>query len=80
MFVYAQVDSRNDNKIMAESIVSDWLADYAALEKSEIRTFAAQHEHNHEISNALFSIINERLKYPDVSDGQFSSMSHDGHN
>lgn len=52
---------------MAESIVSDWLADYAALEPSEIRTFAAQHEHNHEISSALFTIINERLKYPDVS-------------
>lgn len=52
---------------MAESIVSDWLADYAALEPTEIRTFAAQHEHNHEISSALFTIINERLKYPDVS-------------
>lgn len=52
---------------MAESIVSDWLADYAAIEKSEIRTFAAEHEHNHDISNALFTIINERLKYPDVS-------------
>lgn len=51
---------------MAESIVTDWLADYAAIEKSEIRTFAAQHEHNHDISNALFTIINERLKYPDL--------------
>lgn len=55
---------------MAESIVTDWVADYAALEKSEIRTFAAQHEHNHDISNALFTIINERLKYPDVSESQ----------
>lgn len=53
---------------MAESIVSDWIADYGALtEQSEIRTFAAQHEHNHEIASALFTIINERLKYPDVS-------------
>lgn len=52
---------------MAESIVTDWLADYAALEKSEIRTFAAQHEQNLDISNALFTIVNERLKYPDVS-------------
>lgn len=52
---------------MAESIVTDWLADYSALENSEIRTFAAQHEQNHEISNSLFTIINERLKYPDVS-------------
>lgn len=52
---------------MAESIVTDWLADYAALQHSEIRAFAAQHEHNHEISTALFTIINERLRYPDVS-------------
>ena len=52
---------------MAESIVTDWLADYDALESSEIRTFAAEHENNHEISSALFTIINERLKYPDVS-------------
>lgn len=53
---------------MAESIVSDWIADYGALtEQSEIRTFAAQHEHNHEIASALFTIVNERLKYPDVS-------------
>lgn len=54
------------HKNMAESIVTDWLTDYAALESTEIRTFAAQHENNHEISSALFTIINERLKYPDV--------------
>lgn len=53
---------------MAESIVTDWITDYTVLiEQSEIRTFAAQHEHNHEIASALFTIINERLKYPDVS-------------
>lgn len=53
-------------KIMAESIVSDWLSDYASLEPFEIRSFASQHEHNHEIAHALFTILNERLKYPDV--------------
>lgn len=52
---------------MAESIVSDWLSDYAALQAFEIRSFASQHEHNHEIAHALFTILNERLKYPDVS-------------
>lgn len=52
---------------MAESLVTDWLADYETLDPQEIRAFAAQHEHNHEISSALFTIINERLKYPDVS-------------
>lgn len=53
--------------IMAESIVTDWLSDYASLQQFEIRSFASQHEHNHEIAHALFTILNERLKYPDVS-------------
>lgn len=52
---------------MAESLVSDWLADYATLEKSEIRSFAAQHENNHDIASALYTILNERTKYPEVS-------------
>lgn len=52
---------------MAESIVTDWLTDFASLEPTEIRAFAAQHEENHEISSALFTIISERIKYPDVS-------------
>lgn len=52
---------------MAESIVSDWLSDYSLLEPSEIRTFSAQHEHNHEVASALFTVLNERLKYPDVN-------------
>lgn len=53
--------------VMAESIVSDWLSDYSSLQQFEIRSFASQHEHNHEIAHALFTILNERLKYPDVS-------------
>ncbi|XP_055687832.1 hyccin isoform X2 [Lutzomyia longipalpis] len=52
---------------MAESLVTDWIADYTSLEDpSEIRTFAAQHEHNHEIASALFTILNERHKYSDL--------------
>ncbi|XP_055707815.1 hyccin isoform X2 [Phlebotomus papatasi] len=51
---------------MAESLVTDWIADYSSLDASEIRTFAAQHEHNHEIASALFSILNERHKYTDL--------------
>lgn len=52
---------------MAESIVNDWLAEYAALDPTELQSFIADHENNHEVSSALFTIINERLKYPDVS-------------
>lgn len=51
---------------MAESIISDWLSDYAALEPAGLRTFAAEHEHNHEVAQALFSIIGDRVKYPEV--------------
>lgn len=59
---------------MAESLVTDWLADYETLNPQEIRAFASQHEHNHEISSALFTIINERLKYPDVSRTQETAI------
>lgn len=51
---------------MAESIVSDWLSDYVNLQEFELHTFAAQHENNHEVSSALFTVLNERHKYPDV--------------
>lgn len=51
---------------MAESIVTDWLADYSTLQEDELKTFAAQHEHNHDVASALFTIFNERLKYPDL--------------
>lgn len=54
---------------MAEALVSDWLADYAALEPTELRSFAAEIGHNHEISQALFTVINERAKYADVCHG-----------
>ncbi|ETN63217.1 hypothetical protein AND_005065 [Anopheles darlingi] len=51
---------------MAEAIIADWIADYSALQESELRTFAAQHENDFEISKALYSILNERTKYKDL--------------
>lgn len=51
---------------MAEEIVNDWLAEYAALEPSEMAAFAARHENYHEIADAIYTILNERLKYPDL--------------
>lgn len=56
-----------ESETMAESIVNDWVADYEAMELPEIRTFIAQHEHNTDIPTALFTVIKERVKYPDVS-------------
>lgn len=52
---------------MAESIISDWISDYNSLQESELRTFATQHENDYEISKALYTILNERAKYKDVS-------------
>ncbi|XP_052871930.1 hyccin isoform X1 [Anopheles cruzii] len=51
---------------MAEAIIADWLSDYGALQESELRTFAAQHENDFEIAKALYSILNERTKYKDL--------------
>lgn len=38
-------------------IVMEWLAEYAALQPHEVRSFAAEHEHNHEIATAIFSLL-----------------------
>lgn len=51
---------------MAEAIISDWISDYSSLQESELRTFAAQHENDFEISKALYTILNERAKYKDL--------------
>lgn len=52
---------------MAESIVSDWLSEYDSLEPEELRSFAAQHENNnHDLSTAIYTILNDRTKYSEV--------------
>ncbi|XP_021696239.1 hyccin [Aedes aegypti] len=51
---------------MAESIISDWIAEYNSLQESELRSFAAQHENDYEISKALYTVLNERAKYKDL--------------
>uniref|UniRef100_A0AAG5DH91 Uncharacterized protein n=1 Tax=Anopheles atroparvus TaxID=41427 RepID=A0AAG5DH91_ANOAO len=51
---------------MAEAIIADWISDYSALQDTELRTYAAQHEHDFEISKALYTILNERTKYKDL--------------
>lgn len=51
---------------MAESIISDWISEYKSLQDSELRSFAAQHENDFEISKALYTVLNERAKYKDL--------------
>lgn len=52
---------------MAEAIVSDWLAEYNSLEPQEMRSFAALHTENHELSTAIQTILNDKTKHSDVS-------------
>lgn len=44
---------------MAEwkQLISEWLNEYAALQENEIKSFAAEHEHNHEIATAIFNLF-----------------------
>ncbi|KAM3963468.1 PI4KA lipid kinase complex subunit hyccin isoform 1-T2 [Aphomia sociella] len=38
-------------------LISEWLSEYASLQENEIKSFAAEHEHNHEIATALFNLF-----------------------
>ncbi|CRK96204.1 CLUMA_CG009632, isoform A [Clunio marinus] len=51
---------------MADAIVSDWLAEYNSLEPQEIRTFAALHAENHELSTAIQTILNDKTKHSEL--------------
>lgn len=51
---------------MADSVVFDWVAEYARLTDDEIKSFAASHDSNHEVSVAVFSILAERTKYVEL--------------
>ncbi|XP_072944317.1 hyccin [Epargyreus clarus] len=38
-------------------LILDWLAEYASLQENEVKSFAAEHEHNHEIATAIFNLL-----------------------
>ncbi|GBP30486.1 Hyccin [Eumeta japonica] len=38
-------------------LIAEWLSEYATLEPNEIKSFAAEHEHNHEIATAIFGLL-----------------------
>lgn len=54
---------------MAEAIVSDWLAEYNSLEPQEIRSFAALHAENHELSTAIQTILSDKARHTEVRVG-----------
>lgn len=51
---------------MAESIVTDWLNDFNALEPEELKSFAALHSDNHELSTAIHNVLNDKTKHQEV--------------
>ncbi|KAL4710708.1 hypothetical protein ACJJTC_004353 [Scirpophaga incertulas] len=40
-----------------KQLINEWLSEYASLQDNEIKSFAAEHEHNHEIATALFNLF-----------------------
>jgi hypothetical protein len=48
---------------MAESIVSDWINDFNGLEPQQLRSFAALHNENQELSQAIHTILNDKSKH-----------------
>ncbi|XP_013186604.2 hyccin [Amyelois transitella] len=40
-----------------EHLINEWLSEYSSLQDNEIKSFAAEHEHNHEIATALFNLF-----------------------
>ncbi|KAI5633094.1 hyccin domain-containing protein [Phthorimaea operculella] len=40
-----------------KNLVKEWLLEYNSLQEHEIRSFAAEHEHNHEIATAVFNLF-----------------------
>lgn len=51
---------------MAESIVSDWINDFNGLEPQQLRSFAALHSENHELSTAIHTLLNDKSKHQEV--------------
>ncbi|XP_052757424.1 hyccin-like [Galleria mellonella] len=54
-------------------LINEWLSEYAALQENEIKSFAAEHEHNHEIATALFNLF----YLEDDSDSQSTNKTDD---
>lgn len=51
---------------MAEALVLDWLGEFEQLEPSQLKSFIAQTEENHEITTALFAVLGERDRVTEV--------------
>lgn len=55
-------------------LINEWLSEYASLQENEIKSFAAEHEHNHEISTSIFNLF---YLEDDTYDGSHSNDGKD---
>lgn len=51
---------------MSDLIINEWLSDWASLDKAELHTFAAQHDQNHEVEQAIYAVLEDRTRFPQV--------------
>lgn len=40
-----------------KQLITEWLSEYATLQENEMKSYAAEHEHNHEIATAIFNLF-----------------------
>ncbi|CAH0556646.1 unnamed protein product [Brassicogethes aeneus] len=61
---------------MADVLVRDWMEEFDSLTESEIHTYSAEQEHNHEVMVALYDVLSEPQKYKsdNVIDGICSQL------
>ncbi|CAG9585480.1 unnamed protein product [Danaus chrysippus] len=51
-------------------LITEWFNEYAALRENEIKSFAAEHEHNHEIATAIFNLLYSEDESENQAKGQ----------
>ncbi|XP_076169820.1 PI4KA lipid kinase complex subunit hyccin isoform X2 [Ptiloglossa arizonensis] len=62
------IDTGERKVKMMESLINEWLADYADVSRSELHTFATTLLQDNEIVTALYMLLEERGKYSQLVD------------
>lgn len=59
---------------MGEQVVLEWLADWAALDPAELHSFAAEHDQSQDVVEAIYTVLDERTKHPEVTKHSFNLL------
>lgn len=65
---------------MTEEVLQEWLSEYQSLDPTQLRSFAAEQEHNTDVMLGIFTLFEERNKYPQVSKNYFRIISEQNSN